>query len=40
MSQHSKRYRAAVAQVDKNKFYTPTEAVALIKAQPPLKFDA
>jgi large subunit ribosomal protein L1 len=40
MSQRSKRYKAARAMVTAGKAYEAVEAVALLKSQPPLKFDA
>ncbi|MDI2126903.1 50S ribosomal protein L1 [Yinghuangia seranimata] len=40
MTQHSKAYREAVAQVDKERLYAPLEAVRLAKATSKTKFDA
>ena len=39
MPKHGKRYLAAFAQVDRTKLYTPTEAIAALKALPHAKFD-
>jgi large subunit ribosomal protein L1 len=39
MNQHSKRFRAAVAKVDRNKLYEPGEALSLLKSLPGAKFD-
>jgi large subunit ribosomal protein L1 len=39
LSRHGKRYLAAREQVDREREYTPREAVALIKALPAPKFD-
>ncbi len=39
MAKHSKRYNAAAQQVDRNRQYTPAEAVALIKKFNTVKFD-
>jgi len=36
---HSKRYRAAVAKVDRTRLYEPSEALTLIKSLPGAKFD-
>lgn len=40
MSQRSKRYKAARAMVATGKVYDAAEAIALLKSQPTLKFDA
>jgi large subunit ribosomal protein L1 len=40
MSQRSKRYKAARAMVTAGKAYDAAEAIALLKSQPALKFDA
>jgi large subunit ribosomal protein L1 len=39
MSQHGKRYRQALAPVDREHAYTPFEAVKLLKDAPDAKFD-
>ena len=39
MSQHGKRYRQALASVDREHAYTPFEAVKLLKDAPDAKFD-
>jgi len=39
MDDHSKRYRAAAEKVDRNKRYTVTEAVAILKTFPKAKFN-
>jgi large subunit ribosomal protein L1 len=39
MAIHSKRYRAAVAKVDRAKIYEPNEALSLLKGLPGAKFD-
>jgi large subunit ribosomal protein L1 len=39
MNQHSKRFRAAVSKVDRNKLYEPGEALSLLKSLPGAKFD-
>jgi large subunit ribosomal protein L1 len=39
MSQHGKSYRAARAQVDRERLYSPVEAVRLVKGFPEKKFD-
>jgi large subunit ribosomal protein L1 len=39
MAEHSKRYRAAVEKVDRNKRYTVAEAVAILKTFPKAKFN-
>ncbi len=38
MAKHGKRYRDALAQVDRERRYAPREAVALIKGLPKVKF--
>src|SRR5262249_21574945 len=38
--QHGKNYRKAAEQVDRNKLYSPAEAVKLAKQTSPVKFDA
>lgn len=40
MTKHSKRYRSGREKVDRAKIYNLEEAVALIKSEPPLKFDS
>ena len=40
MAKHGKKYLAAAAKVDLNKFYDPTEAVKLVKETSYAKFDA
>lgn len=40
MSKHGKKYVEALKQVDKNKQYTPAEAIALLKKIDYAKFDA
>jgi large subunit ribosomal protein L1 len=40
MSKHGKKYLEAAAKVDRNQYYTPTQAIALIKQTSPVKFDA
>jgi large subunit ribosomal protein L1 len=40
MAKHGKKYLAAVAKVDLNKFYNPTEAVKLVKDTTFTKFDS
>jgi large subunit ribosomal protein L1 len=40
MAKHGKKYLAAAAKVDLNKFYTPDEAVKLVKDTTYTKFDA
>ena len=40
MARHGKRYLAAMAKVDRNKLYTPEEAIALVKETSMTKFDA
>jgi large subunit ribosomal protein L1 len=37
---HGKKFNAAAAQVDRDRFYTPAEAIALAKQTSPSKFDA
>jgi len=39
MAKHGKKYMAAVAKVDLNKFYSPSEAVKLVKETSYTKFD-
>ncbi len=39
MAKHGKKYLAAAAKVEQNRWYTPTEAVALIKETATAKFD-
>ncbi len=39
MAKHGKKYLAAAAKVDENKFYNPTEAVKLVKETCYTKFD-
>lgn len=39
MSRNSKRNREIASKVDKNKIYSLSEAIALLKAMPPVKFD-
>ena len=39
MTAHGKRFRAAVALVDRDRFYQPGEAVALVKQTAKAKFD-
>jgi large subunit ribosomal protein L1 len=39
MSQHGKRYRQALAPIDRENAYTPFEAVKLLKDAPDAKFD-
>ncbi len=39
MARHGKKYLAAAAKVDLNKFYNPTEAVKLVKETSYTKFD-
>lgn len=40
MAKHGKKYMAAVAKMDLDKFYDPTEAVKLVKETSYAKFDA
>ncbi len=40
MAKHGKKYLAALAKVDQNKFYAPAEAVKLVKETSYAKFDA
>ena len=40
MAKHGKKYLAAAAKVDLNKFYNPTEAVKLVKETSFTKFDS
>src|SRR5436305_13117867 len=39
MAKHGKRYRQALEQVDRERQYSPAEAVQLIKSLPTTKFD-
>lgn len=39
MTKHSKRYRNFREKIDRAKVYTLDEAVALVKSEPPVKFD-
>ena len=39
MTQHGKRYRNARGNVDRERLYTPLEAVQLLREFPPTKFD-
>jgi large subunit ribosomal protein L1 len=39
MNEHGKRYESAVKELDKNKVYSPEEAVALVKKMATAKFD-
>jgi len=39
MNKRSKKYKESVKLVDKNKAYSVTEALVLLKKMPPLKFD-
>jgi large subunit ribosomal protein L1 len=39
MTQHGKRYRNARGNVDRERLYTPLEAVRLLREFPPTKFD-
>jgi large subunit ribosomal protein L1 len=39
MTQHGKRYRTAFADIDRERAYTPVEAVRLLKSTPAPKFD-
>lgn len=39
MAKHSKRFKAALAKVDRTKFYLPEEAVSLVKECASAKFD-
>jgi large subunit ribosomal protein L1 len=39
MSQHGKRYREARASIDRERLYSPLEAVRLVKSAPDPKFD-
>ena len=39
MSQHGKRYRQRAAQIDRERLYTPVEAVRLLKGLADAKFD-
>ncbi len=40
MAKHGKKYMAALAKVDLDKFYDPAEAVKLVKETSYAKFDA
>jgi large subunit ribosomal protein L1 len=40
MAKHGKKYLAALAKVDENRWYTPEEAVALVKETAFTKFDS
>jgi large subunit ribosomal protein L1 len=40
MAKHGKKYLAALAKVDENRWYTPEEAVALVKETSYTKFDS
>jgi large subunit ribosomal protein L1 len=40
MAKHGKKYLAALAKIDENRWYTPEEAVALVKATHFVKFDS
>jgi large subunit ribosomal protein L1 len=39
MKEHGKRYETAVKELDKNKIYSPEEAVAIVKKMATAKFD-
>jgi large subunit ribosomal protein L1 len=39
MSQHGKRYRTARETVDRERVYSPLEAIRMLKDMPPAKFD-
>jgi large subunit ribosomal protein L1 len=39
MSRHGKRYRDARNEIDRERVYSPVEAVRALKAMPPAKFD-
>ena len=39
MSQHGKKYRQAFGQIDREKLYTPVEAVRTLKSLETAKFD-
>ncbi|HEY3206713.1 MAG TPA: 50S ribosomal protein L1, partial [Gaiellaceae bacterium] len=39
MTQHGKNYRAARAEIDRERLYSPVEAVRLLKSFPERKFD-
>jgi large subunit ribosomal protein L1 len=39
MSNQGKRYRESISKVDRERVYSPTEAVKLLKELPPAKFD-
>jgi large subunit ribosomal protein L1 len=40
MAKHGKKYLAALAKIDENRWYTPEEAVTLVKATHFVKFDS
>lgn len=40
MPKHGKKYLAALAKIDRSRFYTPAEALALVKETSYAKFDA
>ena len=40
MAKHGKKYLAALAKIDENRWYTPEEAVALVKETHFVKFDS
>ncbi len=40
MPKHGKKYLEALAKIDRNRNYTPEEAIALAKQTSPVKFDA
>jgi large subunit ribosomal protein L1 len=39
VSQHGKNYRSARAQIDRERLYSPVEAIRMLKSFPPTKFD-
>jgi len=39
MSQHGKNYRSARAQIDRERLYSPVEAIRMLKSFPAAKFD-
>ena len=39
MAKHGKKYLAALAKIDENHWYTPEEAVVLVKETHYVKFD-
>jgi large subunit ribosomal protein L1 len=39
MAAHGKRYRSAIASVDREELYSPAQAIRLLKEQPAAKFD-